>query len=95
MSLLFTVDCKWSPFSDWSECSMTCDGGQKLASRMIVNPALYGGKSCVGEGFITEKCNEQPCPGKILLKYKLYLFKLRLYELSRTSANNLEDFLFS
>ena len=73
---------------------MTCGGGQKIATRMMINPALYGGKSCEGDGFITEKCNEQPCPGKILLKCKWCLFKLALYEIRRTSANNSNDYFF-
>ena len=63
MLLILIVDCTWSPFSNWTECSMTCGGGQRMTSRTISQPALYGGKNCIGDAFKTEKCNTKPCPG--------------------------------
>ena len=60
---ILTVDCEWSPYSNWTDCSMTCGGGVEMTSRSIVQSALFGGKNCAGDAFKTEKCNREPCPG--------------------------------
>ena len=59
----FSVDCKWFPFGDWSECSVTCGGGERIAKRAVIEHALYGGKECEGSETKVEVCNEDPCPG--------------------------------
>ena len=57
------VNCEWSDFGEWSECSKSCGGGEKTSSRSVVKPALYGGKECEGKEIQIESCNDQPCPG--------------------------------
>ena len=59
------MDCEWSPYGNWSECSKSCGGGIKLSTRTIIQFAQYGGKSCDGESSKNETCNEQICPGII------------------------------
>ena len=61
--MISLVDCIWGPFGDWTDCSVSCGGGVKVANRTILQPALYGGKDCEGTAFNTiERCHAQPCP---------------------------------
>jgi hypothetical protein len=39
------VDCVVSAWSDFSECSAECGGGQRSKSRTIVEEAMHGGNS--------------------------------------------------
>ena len=34
-----------------------------MAERIIEQPALYGGKDCVGDAVKIDKCRNRPCPG--------------------------------
>ncbi|XP_069688307.1 protein madd-4 [Periplaneta americana] len=47
----------WSPWSDWSTCSRTCDGGASYQLRHCNSPA-----GCRGEGMRYKICSMQPCP---------------------------------
>merc|ERR1712048_410676 len=52
---------KWSNFS---ECSKDCDGGEMTRSRKCDSPKPQnGGKNCVGDEIETKECNTQNCPG--------------------------------
>ena len=57
------VHCQWLPFSDWSECSKSCDNGTTKRLRDF-KPAKYGGDDCEGDRVEIELCNPQPCPGE-------------------------------
>lgn len=59
----------YSPWSDWTQCTVTCGGGESLRSRQCTNPAPeFGGKDCssLGSSSETVKCKIDPCPGKCL-----------------------------
>ena len=60
----FVVDGMWKEWTAWSECSLTCGGGERRRSRLCI-PPQHGGKDCDGPSIDTEACNEQPCPGKL------------------------------
>ena len=62
--LFFVVDCKWSEFSDWSFCSVTCGDGTITKRRKVIQYAAYGGEECSGEDKKIKSCNLGPCPGK-------------------------------
>ena len=62
------VDCVWSQFGNWSECSKTCGGGKKTSKRKIITEAIGGGKDCDGDNTKVESCNEQPCPGRLHIR---------------------------
>ena len=64
-----TVDCIWSSYGEWTECSKTCGWGLKTAKRKIAQPALYGGKECTGTALSTEKCKLQSCSGRKTFDY--------------------------
>lgn len=67
--LLFIVkqDGKWSHWSPWSSCSVTCGSGVITRIRLCNSPTpQMGGKECKGEGRQTEKCEKSPCPSKYM-----------------------------
>ena len=46
-------DCKWSPWTDWSECEAVnkytqCGPGKSVRSRKVAQYASCGGKHCKG-----------------------------------------------
>ena len=53
------VPCNWSPWSEYSECSKTCNGGTKTRARIIE------GTGCepVPQDETLE-CNTEKCPSK-------------------------------
>lgn len=55
------VDCAVGSWSDWSECTRTCDGGQRSRNRTIATPAANGGSPCAGALDETGVCGEEPC----------------------------------
>eukprot|EP00397_Hematodinium_sp_SG-2012_P000943 GEMP01000944.1.p1 GENE.GEMP01000944.1~~GEMP01000944.1.p1 ORF type:complete len:1628 (+),score=304.02 GEMP01000944.1:2-4885(+) len=57
-------DCRWAAWDLWSDCSRTCDGGQKRRERNIVADARYGGKPCDFKASMELfSCNTHPCQG--------------------------------
>lgn len=64
------MDGGYSPFGNWSVCSVTCGGGNMTRTRSCSNPEpAMGGKDCLQFGPAMEvmKCNEEKCPGKNLV----------------------------
>ena len=58
------TDGGWSPFSEWSDCSAACAGGDQFRTRTCTDPApAFGGELCLGEGIETQDCNLAPCSG--------------------------------
>ena len=58
------VNCEYSAFGPWSECSRRCGGGFRSRERNIQILARRGGKPCRGGSRETQICNKQPCPRK-------------------------------
>ncbi|XP_038045102.1 SCO-spondin-like [Patiria miniata] len=55
------VDCQWDVWTSWSSCSASCNGGHRLRTRLILIPALFGGRACNGAREELIPCNTQPC----------------------------------
>jgi Spondin-like TSP1 domain/Putative metal-binding motif/Stigma-specific protein, Stig1/Calcium-binding EGF domain len=55
------VDCQWSAWSDWSECSTICGGGEQTRTRTVMQPAQNGGAECAGPATESRACNSQTC----------------------------------
>ena len=58
----------WSPWTPWSECSLTCGGGKRSKSRKCVLPEGQKNPTnqklvCPGNDQETENCNTNKCPG--------------------------------
>ncbi|XP_053376701.1 SCO-spondin-like [Mercenaria mercenaria] len=57
------VDGKFSEWTQWSACPVTCGGGPVTRNRYCNNPKpQYGGNGCVGAYSDTSVCNTQDCP---------------------------------
>ena len=58
------INCKWSPFGEWTGCTATCGAGLKQRSRTVLQEAINDGRECVGCRVEIEICNVQECPLK-------------------------------
>lgn len=56
-----SVDCGFGPWSDWSECTTSCGGGQKYHTRGVVKHAEHYGSGCEGSLDEVVSCNTQSC----------------------------------
>ena len=62
---LYSVNGNWGEWSDYGECSRSCDGGQQIRTRQCDNPVpLNGGDDCVGEDAEAVDCNMDICSGE-------------------------------
>ncbi|KAK2173582.1 hypothetical protein NP493_866g01061 [Ridgeia piscesae] len=60
-----STDGKWGPWTGWTECSRTCDGGVKVSERHCDSPRpTNGGKYCIGERRRYRSCHIEECPRK-------------------------------
>jgi len=56
------VDCLWSEWEEWGDCSCLCNGGQRVRTRSVAREPKAGGKPC--EPLSKEEvgaCNTQSC----------------------------------
>jgi len=55
------VHCEVSRWNDWSECTVSCEGGTQTRSRKITTASAHGGSDCptLQE---TTACNTEVCP---------------------------------
>ncbi|PIK58828.1 hypothetical protein BSL78_04287 [Apostichopus japonicus] len=57
------VDGGWSEFSEWGQCSVTCEEGLQTRTRTCTDPPpAHGGADCVGRATEEAICLEGPCP---------------------------------
>ena len=87
----------YTEWSSWTACSVTCGGGTVKRTRNCTNPLpQYGGKDCSLDGpeIITQACNPQPCPGKIItvseswVNKRLFYLALKLYQSQLLEPNH-------
>lgn len=63
--ILFLVNGNWGEWSQWGECSTSCNKGQRKRFRACDNPApAGGGRDCSGPSQQTESCSMHLCPSK-------------------------------
>eukprot|EP00930_Biecheleria_cincta_P035557 TRINITY_DN24452_c0_g3_i1.p1 TRINITY_DN24452_c0_g3~~TRINITY_DN24452_c0_g3_i1.p1 ORF type:complete len:1286 (-),score=145.81 TRINITY_DN24452_c0_g3_i1:109-3966(-) len=56
-------DCKWSQWSEWTTCSMSCGpGGRINRTRVVAEKRLNGGDACLGAALEEAECNNMECP---------------------------------
>ena len=55
------INCTVSPWSSWSKCPVSCNGGSQTKTRTITKGAQFGGV-CPESLSEEEKCNTQNCP---------------------------------
>uniref|UniRef100_A0A3B4ZIA7 Spondin-like TSP1 domain-containing protein n=1 Tax=Stegastes partitus TaxID=144197 RepID=A0A3B4ZIA7_9TELE len=62
--VLFPVDGGWTPWSVWSDCSVTCGQGTHVRTRACINPPpRNNGSHCTGPERETQHCQTSPCLG--------------------------------
>ncbi|XP_078597007.1 uncharacterized protein LOC144873484 isoform X2 [Branchiostoma floridae x Branchiostoma japonicum] len=58
-----SVDGNWTPWSQWSSCSVSCGGGNHSRTRECINPRpIHGGSNCTGPSTEIGVCNTEKCP---------------------------------
>ena len=80
--MVLEADGKYTEWSEWSECSVTCGDGVQNRSRTCTNPPPQpGGKGCEDQGPAdeTRECNPKPCRKFIdnILRQQLKVFQLK------------------
>lgn len=62
--VLFPVDGGWTPWSVWSDCSVTCGRGTQVRTHACINPPpRNNGSDCSGPERETQDCHTPPCLG--------------------------------
>ena len=54
---LLAVNCQWSSWGVWSQCSVTCGSGTKTKSRTKLTIARNGGRDCAGSSTYSSTCS--------------------------------------
>jgi len=54
------IDCVVSPWSQWSTCTKSCNGGTTSRKREILQPPTFGGVGCPIHD-VTKPCNDHKC----------------------------------
>ena len=64
----FLVDGQWGDWTEYGQCSKSCESGTKVRTRLCDNPSpLNGGVSCTGPGRDETTCKANPCPGSLFI----------------------------
>ncbi|CAE7263303.1 SSPO [Symbiodinium pilosum] len=56
------VDCQWSDWSDWHQCSVSCGQGMSNRNRTRLKYEDYGGQACFGTADDEAICDAGACP---------------------------------
>ena len=71
------IDCQWSSWSQFQDCSKSCGVGSQFFQRGQRVKFENGGKDCVGNYIKVEECNIRPCSGtRPVVVFFLYLVGL-------------------
>ena len=56
------LDGAWGEWSEYSDCTATCGGGEQTRTRQCDDPAPeHGGLECPGLYEMTRQCGGEPC----------------------------------
>jgi hypothetical protein len=70
--IIFLVDGKLTPWSDWTECNVRCGLGEQFRVRSCEKPE-NGGKTCNGKLKEFQTCQgRRECPGSKRLHYNIF-----------------------
>lgn len=57
------IDCEMNTWSEWSDCTTSCDGGEMRRHRSITKHAQFGGATCSGHMEEVKECARARCAG--------------------------------
>ena len=63
-NVLFSVNCEFGDWKNWTTCDKPCGGGSQYRTREVKTFARHGGELCQGDAKEVQVCNSQPCPSK-------------------------------
>lgn len=69
---------KWTSWSLWGKCDVTCDGGTQARTRSCVKTG-DSDLDCIGDILQQQVCAVWDCPGKSCLLQSVFLGCLWLY----------------
>ena len=55
------MNCEWNSWSEWADCSNSCDEGIKTRTREEKIQLMNGGKECDGDNEETMVCDLGDC----------------------------------
>eukprot|EP00930_Biecheleria_cincta_P069571 TRINITY_DN5729_c0_g1_i1.p1 TRINITY_DN5729_c0_g1~~TRINITY_DN5729_c0_g1_i1.p1 ORF type:complete len:1828 (-),score=246.14 TRINITY_DN5729_c0_g1_i1:262-5436(-) len=58
------VDCSWSDWNTWGQCSTDCGEGHQTRTRTVATQARGMGASCQGADQDIQVCNQAACPSQ-------------------------------
>ena len=76
------VDCVWSQWSQFDECSKSCGSGFMSRFRHIAVYAQNGGSHCTGEISERKQCSTVNCPGSHLAQffhYEIFIYSKKCF----------------
>jgi len=56
------VNCEWTEWGAWADCTRTCGGGRSSRSRLRALEAANGGQDCPGGAVEQRACGTEGCP---------------------------------
>ena len=73
-------DCTWDAWSEWTQCSKSCDNGirERTREKLVVE---VGGGTCSGQPRESESCKLEFCLGKVLYEFLKLLCAILSYEI--------------
>ncbi|XP_052280410.1 thrombospondin-2-like isoform X1 [Dreissena polymorpha] len=80
----------WSPWEQWSSCSVTCGDGLRTKNRACNNPApSFIGRYCDGQPQVTDLCYNKPCLERQNVAFSVYL-QQSVYKMSSNQTIKFE-----
>lgn len=68
------MDCTWSDWGNWTNCNLTCGGGQQMRPRFEIGP-YHGGQPCNGSDEDWRDCNAHFCPSGYFCEFSFQHLK--------------------
>lgn len=56
------IHCEWGPWSAFSPCTSSCNGGRQERTRERLHTSEHGGSQCKGSYNHDQNCNQYACP---------------------------------
>ena len=82
-NFIIDLENRWTTWSAWSQCSVTCNGGTQTRVRICEDNVNAIVDSCIGSPNQTRVCNEWYCPG-ICLIVTIITYFVNLYKIVAT-----------